>query len=934
MAGSISLGVISGQVSLDWTPLSAAADSIKEMVGGIRESLASLGSVGADVSAAGSEASAALAGVGEEARAALGSVSEEASTAFTDLGEKASTAGTEAGTALKEVGENAKEAGGGLSGLKEGFSGLLENVHSLLETMLVFEAINKGVELVTEAFKGMMETATAMQQNQAVTAQLLKSTGDASGLSARQVNELAESISRVEPVAQDAVQSAENMLLTFRGIGSKGGVFAATTQAAVDMATVFNHGVAPSAQQVQNMALQLGKALNDPATGYTKLMREGVTFSKTQIAQIKAMEASGNVMGAQKIMLQELQREYGGAGRAAGKTFAGSLAIAKNQLEDAGAKILNSFTPALQHLEVAVAPLVSAFASALPHAVGLITPLIDHLGALLAGQVSSGVKDLTAHGKDLGAALAGAGNFVKADVLPVLRDLGTIATKDVVPIVKTAARVFAQDILPAAERVGAAIATKLLPPLTHIAGEVLPVLNPAMGVLGWLIGNVVGPAVSGIIGAIGGLLSLLDAWKVPLGIVAGIVGLTFVPALYAWATAQAAAMAAQVTAAATMAATYIPTLWAAAAAQFAAAAPILAIVAAIAAVIAIIVLVVTHWKQITTALANFGQMALKIGGVIKDFAGKALHAIVGFLQTALGWFIDLEVKVPLAILGMAASALGHVKDFIGNVLGAIGGFLLNLLKAWARLELDGIKAFLTLGSNILTAVRNFVGGVLGFIRNLVTGIDTKLVELERSALAKLKELIGNFLSMVGGWKDDVLTAVGKLVSGILGFFASLPAKMAQLGVQLIQGLITGITSMAGKVGDAIKGTVKNLPVIGGLASHIPGFATGSENTPAGLATLAEREPELVIGPSLANLAQGSKVIPLSQLGRTPALASTAGSALAGAAGVSGLPGSGAPQITNIYVTVAQEETDAGSPQVVGQTFGTAVAVELARKGRN
>lgn len=854
--GSLSLGVISGSVSISTAALSEAADSIKEMVANIQESFASLGRIGADVSAASGEATDALSSMGEDARATFAGVGEEASAAFRDLGEQAQSAGAEASGALRDVGESAEESKGALSGLGEGFSGLLGNIKGMVGAMLAFEAVQKGIELATSAFHDMTDAATAMQQNQALTVKTLQSTHDASGQTAQSIDQLADSISGFMPVSQEAVQSGENMLLTFTGIGKK--TFPQATQAAVDMATYFNNGLAPSAMQVQQKALQLGMALNDPAKGLTRLTREGVTFSAQQVAQIKAMEKAGNTAGAQAIMLAELHKEFSGA-EASGKTFSGMLTIAKNKLIDAGANILNSFVPALQSIATALSPLMTAFESALPGAVKTISGAASQFGKLLSGQVSDAVKGLTTHGSDLAGFLRSLGGYVQSTILPILGALWTIFTKDIVPIIRTAAGVFAHDILPVLTKVGTAVTQKLLPPLMRIIGDVLPVLNPALQLLGWLFGNIIGPAALFLVNIIGGLLTALAGVVDVVKHVVQFLG-QFKPVLIAVGILLAA------------------------------------LFAPIGLVVAAFILLVTHLSQVGAA---FGALF----GAIGNFVGNVLGAIGGL---------------------------------IGNVLGFFGNLITSLPAKLLLVELAGLKALAHLAGNFLGAVGNLVGGVLGFIGNLVFGVPRKIGEMELAVLAKLKTLIGNFLGMVGGWKDDALTAVGKLADGILNFFGSLPAKMLTLGVKLIQGLINGITSMAGKVGDAIKNTVKNVPVIGGLASHIPGFATGSENTPAGLATLAENGPELVIGPSLANLAAGSKVIPISQLGSTPSLAANGGSALAGGAG--GALGGNTFNTITFTVEVTPEAGDASSPFAAGQAFGqgigSALQVEMTRQGRH
>src|SRR5258708_1908746 len=61
---------------------------------------------------------------------------------------------------------------------------------------------------------------------------------------------------------------------------------------------------------------QLVKALNDPIHGVTSLMRVGVTFTAQQKEQIKTLVDTGHTMDAQKVILAELTKEFGGSAAA------------------------------------------------------------------------------------------------------------------------------------------------------------------------------------------------------------------------------------------------------------------------------------------------------------------------------------------------------------------------------------------------------------------------------------------------------------------------------------------------------------------------------------------------------------------------------------------------------------------------------------------
>ena len=191
-----------------------------------------------------------------------------------------------------------------------------------------------------------VSSVKAFQESQLAIAQtenVIKSTGGAAGVTASQVDKLSSSLQRSTRFSDEQVRGAQNLLLTFTQINKD--IFPETTQLTLDMATAMG-------MDANQAALQLGKALNDPAEGFTRLKRVGVTFNEEQEKAIKTMTAAGNVAGAQKVILQELQKEFGGSAVAAGNTFAGQLDKLKNAFDDLQEGIGMMIVQALQPLVV------------------------------------------------------------------------------------------------------------------------------------------------------------------------------------------------------------------------------------------------------------------------------------------------------------------------------------------------------------------------------------------------------------------------------------------------------------------------------------------------------------------------------------------------------------------------------------------------------
>jgi hypothetical protein len=211
------------------------------------------------------------------------------------------------------------------------------------------------------------------QQSQAQTAAVLKSTGGAAGVTASEVAAYARQLGESTGIQDDAIQSAENMILTFRNIRNEQGkgndIFNQTTQAVLDMATAMNGGAIPSAEQLRKTSIQLGKALNDPTIGLTALRRVGVTFSDSQTTLIKTLYTTGHALEAQKLVLQEVTKEFGGSAKAAGDTMAGAMG-----------KLDNALRPVLIEVGQSLLPIFKALGDTLR----AITPILEVVGPAFA----------------------------------------------------------------------------------------------------------------------------------------------------------------------------------------------------------------------------------------------------------------------------------------------------------------------------------------------------------------------------------------------------------------------------------------------------------------------------------------------------------------------------------------------------------------------
>jgi len=173
----------------------------------------------------------------------------------------------------------------------------------------------------------------------------LKSTRSIAGLTRNDITELTASMEKQGVVADEVNNKVAAILLTFTNI--RGEAFEKTMHAANNMAISISGGI-PTFEQLKSSALQLGKALQDPAGQLGSLSRSGFTFTGTQKEMIKKLVEQNKLMEAQAIILEAAETQYGGLSEEVAKTAEGAYAQLNNALitlmELMGAEIASETT--------------------------------------------------------------------------------------------------------------------------------------------------------------------------------------------------------------------------------------------------------------------------------------------------------------------------------------------------------------------------------------------------------------------------------------------------------------------------------------------------------------------------------------------------------------------------------------------------------------
>lgn len=194
--------------------------------------------------------------------------------------------------------------------------------------------------------------------------------------------------------------------------------------------------------------------------------------------------------------------------------------------------------------------------------------------------------------------------------------------------------------------------------------------------------------------------------------------------------------------------------------------------------------------------------------VIKSIIGGAIQLVVAIVKTWLSVLLAFWGSVWNSIKGVVAAVWQTIKTLVGGAVNGIKSFInagLNAIKAlWAA----GWAVLKNKVSSILNAIKAVVSIGIAAVKNNISNTLNTIKALWSVGWALLKTIVSNGL-------NAIKSAVSSGIDAVVGFFRALPGKatgalsslvgsMGSIGRNIVQGLIKGISGMAGAAVQKIK----------------------------------------------------------------------------------------------------------------------------------
>lgn len=590
-------------------------------------------------------------------------------------------------------------------------------------------ALMAGGVFAAKFLSGALEEAREAEKVTARTENVIKSMGIASKVSASQIGDLATSLSNKTGVDDDAIQSGQNLLLTFKNIassaGEAGGVFEQTSGLMVDLSAAMG-------TDTKGAAIQLGKALNDPVKGLTALTRVGVSFSEQQKKQIEGFVESGQLAKAQGVILGELKNQFGGAAEAMANP-ADRLKVTYGNLKEQIGTALIPVVDRFLNLLLSAAPAVSSAIAGIGPAFGRIQAFLAPFVAQVQGLFSGG------GGGGLISGIVEFARSIGAQLLPVLQTMAATFTGTVLPAITSLVSYVASALFPIFQQVAGIITGQVIPILvswySFMAGSIYPAivkvataiatnLKPVFDALFQVIQTSVLPTVSK-------LLAKLREWQPTIQKVIGVVVLIIGKVLEFAAAILGKVLPPVIRFAGFLLSNVIP---------------------AVAAVIGVIVKIIGKVIEFGAAVVDRVKDFVKFLQGLRDKFGEALDYVKG-----------IPGKIEGALSGLGSLLLETGKDLIRGLINgikAMAGAAADAAKSVVKGAIDGAKSLLKIGSPSKVFEEIGMWSMAGFAK----GIEDHAPKV----LDKLKGLRDALRSQIDQIKSDFATLSSSVASAFTG----------------------------------------------------------------------------------------------------------------------------------------------------------------------
>ena len=199
---------------------------------------------------------------------------------------------------------------------------------------------------------------------------------------------------------------------------------------------------------------------------------------------------------------------------------------------------------------------------------------------------------------------------------------------------------------------------------------------------------------------------------------------------------------------------------------------------------------------------------------IKTIFSTVVEVIKTIITTYFNIYKTIITTVLNAIKTVFTTIWNGIKTVVTTVVTAIQTFITtawNAIKNTVTTVLNAIKTVITTVWNaIKSAVTSVVNGIKSTITSVWNGIKSTVSSVVNSIKNTVTTVFNNIWSGIKGTMGKIVSSIKEGFNNAISFITSLPSKALQWGKDMIMGIVNGIKSCIGAVGDAVSSVANKI----------------------------------------------------------------------------------------------------------------------------
>ena len=199
---------------------------------------------------------------------------------------------------------------------------------------------------------------------------------------------------------------------------------------------------------------------------------------------------------------------------------------------------------------------------------------------------------------------------------------------------------------------------------------------------------------------------------------------------------------------------------------------------------------------------------------IKTIFSTVVEVIKTIITTYFNIYKTIITTVLNAIKTVFTTVWNGIKTVVTTVVTAIQTFITtawNAIKNTVTTVLNAIKTVITTVWNaIKTAVTTVVNGIKSTISSVWNAIKSTVSSVVNSIKSTVTTVFNNIWSGIKGTMGKIVSSIKEGFNQAISFITSLPSKALQWGKDMIMGIVNGIKSCIGAVGDAVSSVANKI----------------------------------------------------------------------------------------------------------------------------